>query len=243
MILIISTATAVGDLDGDGYDEIVFGTSDGVVYAVNRQGSMNIVYDHQGSLIDVPVLSDLDQDGDLEIIFTSNFESVGILHAIHHTGDDVAGFPVDVNNLINTCPSVADIDNDGVLDIIVTSQNWNDTLGWELSILALDASGMSKAGFPFSIEGIKSTPMTLVDLDNDQDIEIIHAVVPNDSLSGGRLWVWNHEGEVSSINFFDTEGSINGGVSVADIDGNGSMDLLFTGEDEDIHALDPISDS
>ena len=239
----ISTATAVGDLDGDGYDEIVFGTSDGVVYAVNRQGSMNVVYDHQGSLIDVPVLSDLDHDGDLEIIFTSNFESGGILHAIHHTGDDVSGFPIDVNNLINACPSVADIDNDGVLDIIITSQSWNDTLGWELSILALDASGMSKAGFPFSIEGRKSTPMALVDLDNDQNIEIIHAVVQNDSLPGGRLWVWGYGGEVSSINFFDTEGSINGGVSVADIDGNGSIDLLFTGEDGYLHAWDPIADS
>ena len=237
----ISTASSVGDLDGDGYDEIVFGTTDGVVYTLDHQGTLEQIYYHEGDLLNVPVLSDLDQDGDMEIIFTSNLESEGTLYAIDHAGNNVIGFPFEVNNVINTCPSVADLDNDGVLEILISSRSWNDATGWEVHMLAIDGIGNLKTGFPFSIDARKSTPMTLIDLDNDQDVEIVHAVVPNNSQSGSRLWVWGHEGEGSSINFFDTEGSINGGVSVADIDDNGSMDLLFAGEDGYLYAWDPIA--
>ena len=57
----------------------------------------------------------------MEIIFTSNLESEGILHAIDHAGNNLIGFPFEVNNVINTCPAVADLDNDGVLEILISS--------------------------------------------------------------------------------------------------------------------------
>ena len=54
-----------------------------------------------------------------------------------------------------------------------------EIFGWEVHMLAIDVSGNLKTGFPFSIDARESTPITLVDIDNDQDIEIIHAVISN----------------------------------------------------------------
>ena len=73
----------------------------------------------------------------------------------------------------------------------------------------------------------------VADLDGDQDLKIITG---NES---GNVYVLHHDG--SSMNSFETDGEINGGVSVADIDGNGSMELLFNGSDGHLHAWDPIA--
>ena len=74
----------------------------------------------------------------------------------------------------------------------------------------------------------------VVDLDGDQDLEIIIGD------NNGNIHILHHDG--SLMNSFETDGEINGGVSVADIDGNGSMELLFTGSDGHLHAWDPIVD-
>ena len=240
----ISTGNAVGDLDGDGNKEIVFGTSAGVIYVISDLGVVHMIYEQEGSILDVPVLSDLDQDGDVEIIFTSNHDSGGVLYAIHDTGDDVSGFPINVSSsTINSCPSIADIESDGLLDIIISTRSWNDQHGWSVNIHAIDGYGALKEGFPFSVEGENSSPVTLIDLDNDNNIELVHAVTLDVMHSQSRILVWGHEGEGMLVNSFETEGVVHGGISVSDMDGNGSMELVFTGDNEHIHAWDPILDT
>ena len=203
-----------------------------------------MIYEQEGSILDVPVLSDLDQDGDVEIIFTSNYESGGVLYAIHDTGDNVSGFPINVSSsTINSCPSIADIESDGLLDIIISTRSWNDQNGWSINIHAIDGYGTLKEGFPFAVEGENSSPVTLIDLDNDNNIELVHAVTLDVMHSQSRILVWGHEGEGMLVNSFETEGVVHGGISVSDMDGNGSMELVFTGDNEHIHAWDPILDT
>jgi len=60
-----------GDIDGDGYDEFVFGCSDGYVYSLKHNGQLHFRV-FAGALPGSPVLADTDGDGLLEIVVTTN---------------------------------------------------------------------------------------------------------------------------------------------------------------------------
>ena len=221
----ISTSISSGDLDGDGDKEVVFGTSNGVVYALTKTGTVHMSYQQEDHIVDVPVLSDLDQDGDMEVIFISSNDSSSTLYALHDTGDNVTGFPVIFSESIAACPSIADLNNNMVLDIVIVTLNGN--------VYVVEATGMYSTFSPLSIDDSFSSPATIVDLDGDQDLEIIIGD------NNGNIHILHYDG--SLMNSFETDSQINGGVSIADIDGNGSMELLFTGIDGLLHAWDPIS--
>jgi len=222
----VTTSISSGDLDGDGDKEIVFGTSNGVVYALTKTGTVHITYEQANPIIDVPVLSDLDQDGDLEIIFISSNDSTSSLYAIHDSGVDVLGFPIEFSEKILACPSIADLNNDMVSDIVITTLDGN--------VYVVEATGVYSTYIVLSIDYAFNSPASLSDLDGDQDLEII---IGDDN---GTIYVIHHDGPL--MNSFGTNSENHIGISVADIDGNGGMELLFTGDNEYLYAWDPILD-
>jgi len=103
---------------------------------------------------------------------------------------------------------------------------------WEDKIYAVDNTGMIKSGFPYSSTNRFNSPPTLADLDGDGDLEIIAG---NDS---GILHVLNHDG--TEMTSFDTGDDIRGGISVSDLDDDGSYEVLFTGYDDLLHIWKPL---
>ena len=116
----------VGDIDGDGDLEIVVLTAYG-----NARGGFN-VYDHTGAvvfsqvtnnnpLICAPVLADLNNDGQQEILFCGRGKaSANIAPGIHVwnlQGEELEGFPFELPGNPAFTPTVADIDGDGFLEI------------------------------------------------------------------------------------------------------------------------------
>ena len=92
--------------------------------------------------------------------------------------------------------------------------------------------GAVKPGFPFLSTNRFNSPPTLVDIDSDGDLEI---VAGNDS---GILHILHHDG--SEMSTFDTGDDIRGGISVSDINDNGSYEMLVTGYDDFLHIWIPI---
>ena len=94
----VRSSPAVADLENDGSNEIMFGSNDGTLYVLNSFGAEVISYQQSGMINGSPAVIDLDQDGDREIIFVSynGTNSDGEVHAIHHDGTEVDGFPVDL---------------------------------------------------------------------------------------------------------------------------------------------------
>jgi hypothetical protein len=222
----ISSSAAAGDLDGDGDKELVFGTMDGTLYALNKNGTEYLNYVQPDPIIDFPALNDLDNSGSLEIIFIAGNDTSATLYAINNAGDDVTGFPFTIPERIVAGPAVADIDDSGTSDIVIVTLDSN--------IYAIDVYGSLKSGFPFlSSDGIQ-TPATLADLDGDQDLEIITGN------EGGNVYVLHHDGSIMVS--FVMEHPIRGGISIADLDRNGQMELLFSGLDQYVHAWNPIVD-
>ena len=224
----IQSSPASGDLDMDGDIEIVFGSKDQKLYILNSDGSLQINYSQDGYILSTPVLSDLDGDQDLEIIFgTQEGISGGKLFAIHHDGSDVDGFPVNINERILAGAAVHDIDGNGIKDIVV--------LTWGKNIWVFDAMGAVREGFPIQTQKRFNASPSIVDIDNDQVFEIVAAD------DNGDLYVINHDGSISKQ--FSTGDDIRSEVTVADLNQDGSVELIFVSYDDFLHVWNPVTNS
>ena len=220
----IRSSPAVADLDGDGTKELVFGSFDGKLYVLTPFGSVLLEYSQAGDIVGSPALIDLDVDGDKEIVFTTQNGNSGIVYAIHHDGQNVEGFPLDISEKMIAGPAAGDLENDGIPDIVVCT--------WDDNIYAIDNQGNIKDGFPFTSTNRFNVSPTLVDLDFDGDLEI---VAGNDN---GLIHVLHHNGE--EMVTFDAGDDIRGGIAVADLNNDGSLELLFSGYHDMLYVWNPL---
>jgi len=135
-------AWPVGDLDGDGSQEVVAATTDGQVFVIGANGAPRPGWPQgidprrrdgrepspdrvlERHFLAAPVLADLDGDGQLEVIQAGGDAK---LHVWRHDGSAQDGFPVDLVEPVPpsepmvarsmSTPAVGDIDGDGQVEI------------------------------------------------------------------------------------------------------------------------------
>jgi hypothetical protein len=116
---------AIADLDGDGVNDILYGSSDGNLYAWHAD-TTNVpgfpIYTG-GSITGSPAVGYLDGPGDtqLDIVVGSNADSVFVFRA---DGSRRPGFPrwVKLSGTSKSpSPALADMNNDGYLDVVIAS--------------------------------------------------------------------------------------------------------------------------
>ena len=145
---------SLGDFDGNGTLEIC--ASDSLL-----ESTVFIIFDLvKGELfpgfprrlnmdVRTPVLADLDQDGDLEIIGVDG--NVKAIRAVHHDGTPVAGYPVydeNIQSIMST--AVSDVDGDDKPDVLYLTKIIRDeAAGTEsYTVVARDSMGLLVQGFP-----------------------------------------------------------------------------------------------
>jgi subtilisin family serine protease len=187
------------------------------------------------------VLGDIDNNSDLEIIFTtsSNDFRYGNLHVYHSNGTFYSGFPKRFIYGTFSTPALGDLDNDGNLEIVFTDRAAN--------LYVYNISGKLQKGFPVTrntyFNSIYSPGIADIDQDGYADIiltgggiqpALLQAGAPYFESSGG-LRVWNRFGKridlnpvyINSSTLFSEIWSIYGPV-ITDLDNNKKMDIVFT---------------
>ena len=250
----VSSAPAVGDLDGNGTPEVV--VSVGAPATVTGYNGGMIVLDGSGRLkpgwpqitldqigpnesgrpdgyiegfYSTPALGDLDGDGDMEIVAGSWDKRI---YCWHHDGRSVDGWPKVANDTIWSSPAMADLDNDGRLEVIIGTDSPN---GGYLHVLRGDASELP--GFPkFIDQTIYSSP-AVADLNGDGSRDIIVGTGNYFAGKGFAVYAWDAQGNLLPGWPAATGGYVLSAPSVGDIDGDGKLEVIVGCNDGKVYAF------
>jgi Peptidase family C25/FlgD Ig-like domain len=231
---------ALGNLDSDPELEIVIGSNSQRLYAWNADGSEVMDGDANpstqgvyfapagmGTVISSPAIADLNGDGLREVVFGS---SGGRVYAVR-AGVVLAGWPFQASGLMSSSPAIGDIIPGGGLEVAVACSND--------SVYVLTSSGTRAPGWPKPLEltpgNGRVNSVALAPLRahlGDPSLCVVAAGVDGRvtafSPSGATLPGW------SAVTIgAATEAS----PAVADLEGDGTLEVLVGGEDRKLHAL------
>jgi hypothetical protein len=124
----VTTAPALGDVNGDGRVEIVFVSGEAhitssVVWVMDARGRIikGFPATIQEPVAASPIAADVDGNGYADIIVAT---CAGTIQAINGYGEIVQGFPINVTSgKITATPTATDIDGDGTLDVVIATDD------------------------------------------------------------------------------------------------------------------------
>ncbi|MFA6296200.1 MAG: VCBS repeat-containing protein [Patescibacteria group bacterium] len=219
----LPSRTTVGDIDADKKPEIIFGTNEHLVYALNDDGSEVPnwpikIDEYLGT--SVPAIGDLDLDGKLDVVISTN----KAVYAFSGNADIKNGFPKTLDNLASErTPVISDITSDNKMEIAA----FGDRI-----IYVISNAGEIVSGWPKETSEKISSDLATANLDSDTKSEIIFT-----SLSSGKneLSVLKNNGQtLSGYPKTIDSASANMEVVIGNVTNKTDMNIIVSTKEKDI---------
>ena len=199
-----------GDVDGDGKIEIVFGTADGIICAVDEDGQEIWAYEGEGPIYAPAAIGDLDGDEKNEVIIGGYYLYGGDPNLYALNGEDGSLLwtfsTMDKGALyekgFETAPSLYDINDDGKMDVLIGSDNHNF-----YALNGEDGTIIWESEFEHFIRA--TSPIGDIDEDGIDEILVVdnHAITRLFEVDGSLDWEINvGYGVVATPIFADIDG-------------------------------------
>ena len=209
----IMRSSAMADINGDSQPDFVYASRTGKVIGTRLNGT--VIFDQQfpTSFIFSPVLADVDADGVLEIAVGGMDHK---LYVLEGNGNLCPGYPIDLLAPFSSELAAADLFSDGAMEIIAGT-----TAGY---LYVIGSGGSSTPGFPVNIGSSVSGAPTVLET---------------------SLMVLGTSTQMYAINPFGSiifskpiSSSMAGGSALADINNDGSVDIVFVTLNGMLYAVD-----
>lgn len=221
---ITGNEVAFGDLNGDGYQDMVNTTATGISVQIgNGDGTFQTATSFDMGLTSVGdiKLSDVNGDGILDAISGGANGGSGILSIRFGNGNGTFGqtntYLTNVNNVVSV--SVGDINRDGIADIAISGSSGAST---KIGIFRGVGSGSFSSYTSYSGIGIGTTSdIQLVDLNNDGFLDLIAT-----GDFAGAIQVSLNNGDGSFADPLANVGYGSNATSFADLNNDGKLDIV-----------------
>jgi len=237
-------APVAGDLDGDGFYEVIAVDSKGIIYVWHANGTewldgdanpattgvFYVTTPVSATLFETPTVCDIDGDHKDEIIVGTRADSVWVFNG---NRSRVPGWPVALNFDIAGSICAGDVDGDGQIELLVQSK------GAAGQAYLFNHDGTLCAGWPKAarMDVFFSPSPALADFDNDGKLE---CVVYTWDGSQAKIAIFTYLGanytgwpKVVGSSYTD-----NSSLTVADVNGDGGLDIILGNEAKYIYAWD-----
>jgi hypothetical protein len=247
----IFSSPAIGDINGDGAEEIVVGNWGQRLYAWTYYGEMlpGWPINNEDTIWSSPALADLDWDGVKEVIVGADstggvnwpYPPGGLLWAFDEDASVLPGFPRVTPEVTWSSPAVADIDRDGRYEIIVGTGHYYSSIDKLTTqshrVYAYNHDGTDVSGWPVGTAGATFSSPALGDINGDSVREIVIGTIPVNGVGSNHVTAFSPRGNVILDVSADLGGPNMGSPAIGDVDGNGIPDVTL-GSGQYVYAWD-----
>ncbi len=215
----ITSSSALGDIDEDGKLEVIIGSHDDKVYALNSEDGTELWNYATGSSISCsPALGDIDGDGKLEVVVGSDDN---YLYALNGENGNLI-WQFDTQSDVDSSPALGDVDGDGKLEVIFGNT-------YDGRIFALNGENGGVLWSHKTNYIIISSP-ALGDVDGDGKLEVV--------IGSGDHYLYALNGESGSLRWkYNTGDDIYSSPAIGDVDGDGKFEVVVGSYNGKIYAI------